>query len=74
MVEMGKMVILPTTWMVLVHRMMSSTPSGARRMSPLQECLVGSKMFAEGGGGVLCLSISNNLKVKHTFMAGSKDE
>ena len=56
--------------MVLVHLTMRRIPGGARRTPPLQECLVGSKVFAEGGARLLCLSIPRKPKVRHTFMDG----
>ena len=49
---MGKTGVLHTNCMVLVHLMRRRIPGEARRMSPQQECLVGLKVFAEGGWGV----------------------
>ena len=66
---MGRTGVLPTTWIVLVHLTISNIPGGARRMSPLHECLVESKAGAEGWGvRLLYLSIPRKPKVRHTLM------
>ena len=38
-----------------VHLTMRRIPGGAKMMTPLQECLVGSKVFTEGCARLLCM-------------------
>ena len=74
MVGLGDTGVLPKTCIVVIHLTRRRTPCGDKRTPPLQECLVGSKVFAEGGGGarLFCLSIPRNPTVRQTFMAGCR--
>ena len=51
MVGVGKTGILLMACMAFVHLTMRSTPNGASKTSALHECLVWSKVLADGGGG-----------------------
>ena len=73
----GNTGVMSTTWIILVHLIMRRIPGGANKTSALQECLVGSRVFAEGVGCVcarlLCLSIPRNPKVSQTFIADHRE-
>ena len=68
----GKIGVVPTTWMVLVQHTISRMPWGAK-ITSLHECLVGSNAVAEEGAMLLCLSIPRNPKVMQTFMASPRE-
>ena len=62
MMVMGNTEILPITCIVLIHLTLRSMPIGATRTSPLHDCLVWSKVVAEGGAMLLYMSIPRNPK------------
>ena len=72
MAGMGETGVLPTTWIVLVHLTMSRIQGGTRKVSPLQVCVVASKV-AECGTRLLCLSIPRNPKMRQTLTGGPRD-
>ena len=73
MAGMGKTGVLPTTWIVLVHVTMSRIPCSTSKMSPLQFCVVASKVAAEWGTRLLCLSIHRNPKMRQTHTGGPRN-
>ena len=46
---------------------------GQKNTTPLQECLVGLTVFAQGGARLICSSIPRNPTVRQTFMAGPRE-
>ena len=70
---MGSTEVLVTTWIVLAHLTISKTPGGAKSTSPMHVCLVASKVVAEGGARLLCMSIPRKPKGRQTFMGGPRE-
>ena len=69
---MGKTGDLPTFWCILVQWMRSNRPGGARKISSLQVCLEGSKVEAEDGAKLLCLSMENTPTWRDTVALGRR--
>ena len=61
---------LPTDWWVLVYWTRICCPGGTMKMSPLQVCLEGSNLEADGGARFNCLSMVKKPKVRHPRKAG----